>query len=310
MITLRLNPRAPVTPTTHIYRLAGQTLVSDSSLPELAPFAVARPATGLPPPSDPPSMPEDTQLVHRGLGWLDNRWRGVECRWSSRGYWVSVAEAGVFWVAPEGRSLTFAQPDPDTNPGTVVQAAMGPVLILGLALQDTWCLHASAVAVGESVIAFLGDSASGKSTLAAFLGSAAGLGWRVVADDILPVTLGSGGAELLPRYPQLKLPLNAQPSIGQPERLSLSAVYLLDSASRRKARVHIERLTSRAAALALVRHTAAARLFGRKLLVRHLEACSAAALTLPVSRLSFPRHLDLLPVVRDAIATHLDALRP
>jgi hypothetical protein len=45
-------------------------------------------------------------------------------------------------------------------------------------------LHAGAVELGDTVVAFVGESAAGKSTLARFLARG---GHRFVADDLLPV---------------------------------------------------------------------------------------------------------------------------
>lgn len=63
-------------------------------------------------------------------------------------------------------------------------------------------LHASAVAAGDAVIAFLGDSGAGKSTLAACL---QGRGYTVVADDICLIDPAPPRPHVIPVAGWLKL---------------------------------------------------------------------------------------------------------
>ncbi len=68
-------------------------------------------------------------------------------------------------------------------------------------------LHASAVAVGEGAVAFMGPSGIGKSTLATALHQR---GYTVLTDDVCVVDFDAGGAPVVvPAYPQLKLWVDA-----------------------------------------------------------------------------------------------------
>ena len=89
---------------------------------------------------------------------------------------------------------------------------LGPVLLLALALQGRWGLHASAAAHGAGVFRFLGESGVGKSTLAAGLAG----GWQPLADDLLPIRLPPSGPRILPRYPQLKVAEQWAPRLPDP----------------------------------------------------------------------------------------------
>jgi hypothetical protein len=309
-IALRLRWHAPAgRPEECLYRLAERPLISDTLLAELVGFRLAGPVTDLASPSGELLLrPENAQPVYRGLGWIDNRWLPVECRRTPEGYWLCVAGAGLFWVAPEGSCLAQVAPGPDADPATVVQTALGPVLILALALHGTWCLHASAVAFRGRAIAFLGESGNGKSTLAAFLGEVGGAEWRPLADDILPVAARSYGVDALPYFPQLKLPPDDQPSTGAPERLPLAAAYRLVEPDAALAAVEVSPLSGSEAALALVRHTVASRLFDPDLLARHLGFCACAATQLPVQDLAYPREWAALPRVRDALRADLERM--
>jgi hypothetical protein len=74
-------------------------------------------------------------------------------------------------------------------------------------------LHASAVAVGDTAIAFSGPPGAGKSTLAAHCVDA---GARLVTDDILIVSVNSPGCVLAqPGMPKLKLWRDALESLGR-----------------------------------------------------------------------------------------------
>lgn len=286
------------------YAVAGHRLEADLDLPELTPFAL---------PGPPPPVAEDTPagkaaaredgaggegVTFRGAGWVGGEQRRVACRRTAAGFEIEVEGAGLFTVSAGGEAVRCRAREPEAKPGAWMEALLGPALILGLALQGTYCLHASAVLRDGEAVAFVGASGSGKSTLAAHLESA-GRGWLRIADDVLPVSLGKTAAAARPRYPQLKLPPVGQPSLGCPESLPLASVYLLDprepSSGGGVPAVRCTPLTSREAAVALLSHTIAARLFDRDLLEHHLASCSGAATYLPLQRLSFVRSLEHLP---------------
>lgn len=71
-----------------------------------------------------------------------------------------------------------------TDPAMGAILTSGTLIALLLQLRGTMVLHASGVELDDAVIAFLGHSGMGKSTLAALMCTA---GARVVTDDVLPV---------------------------------------------------------------------------------------------------------------------------
>lgn len=73
------------------------------------------------------------------------------------------------------------------DPGMGAILTSGTLIALLLQLRGGLVLHASAVELDDMVIAFLGHSGMGKSTMAALMCTA---GARVVTDDVLPVTPG------------------------------------------------------------------------------------------------------------------------
>ncbi len=241
--------------------------------------------------------------------------RATVCTTDPAGFHLEIEGAGRFFVAADGRGAAVVAPAPGAPAALLVEVALGPLLILALALGGIFCLHASAVAVGGGdapprAVAFLGPSGSGKSTLAASL-AGAGSVLGHLADDVLPVRADAGGLEVRARFPQLKLPPDRQPAAGAPESLRLAALFLLapseDSRAGRGA-LRLEELASRDAALAFVRHTAAARLFTPALLDRHLDAAAAVAGRLPVCRLTYPWLGRPVPGLAEALFAGLEAV--
>lgn len=247
---------------------------------------------------------ENARDVYRGPGFVGGGWRELQCRRDNGGYWLSVAGIGEFLIASDAESIWQFAEEPGTSLERVTETILGPALALALALDGVWCLHASAVFLAGRTVAFLGESGTGKSTLAGWLSREGGEDAVRVADDILPIEAGENGLDSLPHFPQLKLPAEAQPALTVPERLPLDVVYVLGRPATGE-KVNIRPLEGQAAALKLVRHTAASRLFAPDLLVKHLDFCLHAAATVPVRQLSFPLTQAALPSIRRAIVSDL-----
>jgi len=270
------------------------------------------------------------EIVYRGPVWIGAAERPAVSRRSPAGYRIDIGGVGRIDVVADG-SNALVHPlseaaeasGQETEPARTVtaslsaEAALGPALVLALALGGTFCLHASAVALpgragGEGrVVAFLGPTGAGKSTLARLLDGARP-GWLRAADDVLPVVWSAEGPRACPRFPQLKLPNGGQPGARVPEIMPLTALYLLAppperAAARPRAPVGWRRLSPREAVLALVRNTVAARLFDGALLERHLDLCAALVARLGVAELSYPWHGDLAPDLAETIVSGPEA---
>jgi hypothetical protein len=288
------------------YRIAARHLAWDPSVPALVAFRTQGDAVPRRwPPAGYISRPAGSILVYQGPGWIGDHWRDVACWSNPAGCWLSVADSGEFYVAADGSTIAEVETAPGANTSLVVETVLGPALILALALQGVWCLHAGAIAAGGKAVVFLGESGSGKSTLAAFLGLEGGRPWKGLCDDVLPVERTAHALEALPHFPQLKLQPEKQPSVGMPERMPVRAVYQLETPDSEHDTVDIRPLGGQEAALTLVRHTLAARLFDKRLLAQHLSFCAEAAARVPVRRLSYPRRHEVLPLVREAILDDL-----
>ena len=148
----------------------------------------------------------------------------------------------------------------------------------------------------ENVIVFLGESGQGKSTLAAYLSQSPG--WRLVADDILPVKMDPNGVSVLPRFPQLKLPMDAQPGVHLPEQLPLKSICVLEHAEADQM-PELQKLSTAQTVQALLSHIAGTRMFNASLLTKHLEFSTQAAKQISAYRLINPHRRDTLPLVRE-----------
>lgn len=226
-----------------------------------------------------------------------------------RGLTVGLPENGELRVRVEGQTI---QVEAECAEDSILQHALaGPGLCLALATRGIACLHASAATAGDRVVVFLGESGVGKSTLARALSTKPG--WRLVADDCLPTALsegtdGGGPAVLFarPRFPQLKLTEDEQWPADAPAELPIVRLYELRDEGADVEEVTQRRLSRREASLALVRHTSASRLYPPELLSWQLNWVSEVTEGLGVSRLLFPRRLEALPRVVEAIERDLE----
>jgi hypothetical protein len=287
------------------YRVAGQEFFFPYEVHELAPFEVIG---KIPAAMQSLPVPLTTVLSCRATGWVGGAQRKVESWSAPPGILLKVAGGSDFYLTPGGRDIVrsiASQEDVEhgdhAQPYSMTQLdreiLVGPALVLALALRGTWCLHASAVILKDHLIVFLGESMEGKSTLAAFLSGSGDLEGRLVADDILPVTVDAAGVQVWSHFPQLKLPIIEQPGIGLPEQLPLDGICVLKQTDRGN-KPELHRLAPGRAAQRLVRHTAGARLFDPALLAKHLVFCGQVAGQVPVHQLVYPHNRDALTEVK------------
>ena len=122
-------------------------------------------------------------------------------------FWATPMEAchlykgaGAFLVR-DGREI-IVDPVPGADERVLRLSLLGPAMALILHQRGQFVLHASAIAIAGSAIAFLGGNGSGKSTMAAALHTR---GHDLLADDVTAMHLSSGCPTVSPSFPQLKL---------------------------------------------------------------------------------------------------------
>jgi hypothetical protein len=208
------------------------------------------------------------------------------------------------------------------------------IFLLGLAWA-TLChqrgllpLHASAITTKRGITAFAGHSGAGKSTMAALLSS---LGYRLVADDILPISLNySSIAGAWPYLRRLKLhgdlikkfaltPTEVVSEILDKEKYfvppkcpaidqwtKLDRIYLLDTGAINSP-PSIDRVTGAEAIRALIDQTFHfAFIVGRGEYRKHLSFCTQLASTIPVYRLRGRQSFGGEEELSSTICAHLE----
>lgn len=212
-----------------------------------------------------------------------------------------------FWMDRHGTTLWASWP----SHSSVEEAAtylLGPVLGLLLRFRGVTCLHASAVAIGRSVIAFVGAEGAGKSTTAAAFARA---GYAAVSDDVVALVEREGDYFVSPTYPHLSLwPESVEMLYGtadalppfvpnwEKRRLSsenggarfencmlpLRAIYLLDEI-RDEPGPHAEAVTGQIGLLALVANSFATNMLDSEMRSNEFRTLSSLLTKVPLRRL-------------------------
>jgi hypothetical protein len=137
------------------------------------------------------------------------------------------AAAGSFYLQ-RGRTIVY-DAAPDALAESLQICLTGPVLGVAMHQRGALMLHASAVQMGDGVVAFLAESGCGKTTLAAALYAQ---GHTLVSDDVLAVTgVADGAPTVQPAIPRLKLDPDLLGIIG----LAAGAARQFHPADRRRA---------------------------------------------------------------------------
>ncbi|MBN1428627.1 MAG: hypothetical protein JXB07_09580 [Anaerolineae bacterium] len=285
------------------YFVAEHLLLADRPLNALSPFLIEnQQAAGW----QPAGAPDTGVLLatHMVTGWTAGAWRRAICRAFEQGYHLHIEGIGRFSIGIDGNIIFFKPTEQNqANEDAMIETLLGPALSIALAVKGVFCLHASALLAGNHVVAFLGHSGAGKSTLAAYLASNIEE-WQYIADDVLPITAGTGGPVALPRFPQLKLPASQQIRANMPNRLPLGSIYLLE-ASTESTCPTIEKQNRHAATTTLIRHTVATSLFDDRLLASHLDLCAGIAGHIPVRRIIYPHNKEKLPEIAQMLTTDI-----
>jgi hypothetical protein len=217
-------------------------------------------------------------------------------------------DGSQFWLAANGTAVWAVWPAVSSLEDTATYI-LGPVLGLLLRLRGVPCLHASAVAFGDYVVAFTGSEGAGKSTTAAALASR---GHAVISDDIVALVEREGAFFVLPAYPYLSLwpesvnmlygPEKKLPTFSanydkrqlllsenrlrfQEQPMRLGAVFLLGQRCANPEAPFIEKLPARESLVSLVANSYAANFLNKDMRAREFELLGRLVASVPVWRL-------------------------
>lgn len=152
-----------------------------------------------------PAAPIVAEWYHQ---WGDDVW--ARFGETTEGFVVEFPETATFLIAHDAHHIEV-QGRPDAPMVTVRHLLLNQVLPLVLSRLRPVVLHAGAVAVDGRVVAFVGPTGAGKSTLVA---ACARLGADVMADDSLVIYPDAGGWRAIPSYPAVRLWESAMDHVG------------------------------------------------------------------------------------------------
>jgi hypothetical protein len=209
---------------------------------------------------------------------------------------------------------------------------LGPILGFVLRLRGVVCLHASAIALGDRVVAVLGPGGAGKSTTAAAF---AQRGHAVLSDDVLALSDQADGILVQPAYPRIRLwpssvgslygSLGALPRLTpswdkryldlttngyqfEQQPLPLAAIYMLAARSTDPLAPFAEAEPAQRALVSLVTNSYVNYLLDQEMRAREFELLARIIARVPIRRLT--PHADAARLQRlcDVILADFEAL--
>ncbi|MCL6566521.1 MAG: hypothetical protein K6U09_08875 [Acidobacteriia bacterium] len=249
-------------------------------------------------------------------------------RLSGGGTYLRWAGLFEFVVSPDGHRI-FGRPLAEATAESFHTYLFGQVLSFALLRQGCEPLHATAVVISGEAVAFLADPGGGKSTLAATFLQA---GFPLLTDDLLVVRrqgerfFAYPGPARLKLFPEIAravlgpvadgVPLNS----GTPKRIlplgedqwhrrpaPLRVLYVLDAAEGASSsqRIRIQKLSPSRGLVELLRGTFNAVITEPERLKQQFLQTAELARAIAVKRLCYPRELQQLAAVREAVLADL-----
>jgi hypothetical protein len=245
---------------------------------------------------------------------------------SSYRRWSGLFE---FLVTPDARTI-HARTLNQSNEEALLAYLLVDALSFSMVRLGREPLHATAVLTPHGVVAFVGESGDGKSTLGALL---VRHGFKLVTDDMLVLTFEGDeciahagppriklyrqiadkifdtGYDSVPMNPvteKLIIPLNQDQIVNGPH--PLSAIYLIREHDRGGS-AHapsIRRLSPAEAFPKVLAATASHYAFERERLARQFTFLTRLLDRVPVETLTYPRDEDSMPALRDAVLADLE----
>ncbi|HSG31729.1 MAG TPA: hypothetical protein VLB82_09305 [Thermodesulfobacteriota bacterium] len=269
------------------YRICGTSLYSDTGIRELTAFHKGKTLNNIDS-SSPIKQTGDFDLVYNGPGFIADKIREVRLYSRKSQYKLFIKDIATLIIdySSENKIIYLLQTD-TADISLLIEALLGPALILCLALDGIFCFHASAVKYKNKALLFIGRSGAGKSTLAEYLKNYSEGKIIRLADDIAPVKMENNIAYIMPHFPQLKLPDEKQYPVKSSQKLEISAIYHLKKDNRRNS-IYIKELNSTEKALTIISNTVASRLFDGSLNKDHIRFSTDLANAVSLNNMVYP----------------------
>jgi hypothetical protein len=235
-----------------------------------------------------------------------------------------------FWMDRNGESV-WAYWSEKSSLEDAASYLLGPVLGLLLRYRGVTCLHASAVAIADRAVAFVGAEGAGKSTTAAAFASK---GYAVLSDDVVALVETDGAFHVLPAYPHVSLwPESVKLLYGSSDALPrftpnwekrclgldkeglrfeertlpLRTIYILGNRTIEPA-PYVEEISAQAALMTLVANTFATNILDQEMRAREFEFLGRVVSNVEVRRI-FP-HEDAHQLEKLCQLVSEDSQRP
>ena len=310
------------------YRICGTTFQSNVSVPEVVPDDQETPEFTFELSPDPwrPLQP------HR---WLNHWYLEDGSKWLSfarieSGYLLRFPALADFTVSLDGQSICCHLRN-ECPPETMRHLLLNQVIPITLSQLGKLVLHASACATPRGVMAFMGTTGMGKSTLAASFGLQ---GFPILTDDCLLVEKHDDKIACVSSYTGLRLwPESVSALFEQEPELQpmahytdkkrvlfdqatlegahfLKSVYVLTQANDEQGNgVTIIPLSSSEALFEIIKHTFQLDVTDQQRLGQAFKRYEWLARSIPFFRLTYPRNHAFLPTVQTTILNHLEMIQ-
>lgn len=243
---------------------------------------------------------------------------------------LAYLDGTQFWIDRDHKKLWVTWPEHQSLENTA-SYLLGPVFGLLLRLRGVTCLHASAVALENHCIVFVGPAGAGKSTTAAAFAKA---GYGIISDDIVALVERNGIFHVLPAYPHLSLwpesvemlygasdhlprftldwekrclALGTQGTRFEERVLPVKAVYLLGARNAGSDSV-IKSLRPQTALLSLVANTYATNILDRDLRAEEFAVLGRLVAGIPISQLCAGSDSNQLSELCNTIKNHFGSI--
>jgi len=311
------------------YIICGHMFHSNIPIPELGPGDDGKPEFIF-------QLHTAPRLSSKSRNWLNHWYSSDESVWLSfakteTGYLLHFPAFADFVISTDARTVSCYM-EADCPLETMRHLFLNQVIPILLSQLGKLVLHASACATSQGVMAFMGMSGMGKSTLAASFGLR---GYSILTDDCLLIEEEAGVIKTIPSYPGLRLwpdtisalfehEPDLQPLAHYTDKkrlvfdqdsfggsLALSAIYVLKQLDNMPdtADVIIVPLSASEALLETVKHTFQLDVTDHARLGRSFKEYERLAKAIPFFKLIYPRNHAFLPTVTASILNHLDLIQ-